>query len=240
MMTSLASAERPNLDTADLSPSVAARLACRTGMASSTAGVANGYVQGNLAILPEKLAASFHRFCQLNPKPCPVIGMSDVGNPHIPALGLDLDIRTDLPRYRVWRDGEVVEEPTDIKARWRDDLVAFVIGCSFSFEEALRADGLPFMPPPPDTYFEKIDARLPEHGEDVARLKRDGILIDGEGVVEGGLTKVLLQIFSANAIGPIFFEFIQRKGDEGFGEGNFKALFESIEADQIERGVLRA
>ena len=88
-------------------------------------------VQGNLAILPEKLAASFHRFCQLNPKPCPIIGMSDVGDPRIPALGIDLDIRTDLPRYRVWRDGEVVEEPTDIMAHWRDDLVAFVIGCSY-------------------------------------------------------------------------------------------------------------
>ena len=83
------------------------------------------------------------------------------------------------------------------------------------------------------TYFEKIDARLPQHGEDVARLQRDGILIDGEGVVDGGQTKVLLQIFSANAIGPIFFEFIQRKGDDGFGEGNFKALFELIEEDQI-------
>jgi 4-hydroxyphenylpyruvate dioxygenase len=104
--------------------------------------------------------------------------------------------------------------------------------------EKLRADGLPFMPPPPVTYFEKIDARLPKHGEDVARLQKNGILIDGEGVVEGGETKVLLQLFSANAIGPIFFEFIQRKGDDGFGEGNFKALFESIEEDQIRRGVL--
>lgn len=104
--------------------------------------------------------------------------------------------------------------------------------------EKLRADGLPFMPPPPDTYFEKIDTRLPKHGEDVARLRKNGILIDGEGVVDGGHTKVLLQIFSANAIGPIFFEFIQRKGDDGFGEGNFKALFESIEEDQIRRGVL--
>jgi 4-hydroxyphenylpyruvate dioxygenase len=104
--------------------------------------------------------------------------------------------------------------------------------------EKLRADGLPFMPAPPETYFEKIDARLPKHGEDVPRLQKNGILIDGEGVVEGGETKVLLQIFSANAIGPIFFEFIQRKGDDGFGEGNFKALFESIEEDQIRRGVL--
>jgi len=104
--------------------------------------------------------------------------------------------------------------------------------------ETLRAAGLPFMPSPPGTYFEKIDTRLPKHGEDVARLQRNGILIDGEGVVDGGHTKVLLQIFSANAIGPIFFEFIQRKGDDGFGEGNFKALFESIEEDQIRRGVL--
>lgn len=104
--------------------------------------------------------------------------------------------------------------------------------------ERLRADGLPFMPSPPDTYFERVDARLPGHGEDLARLQKNGILIDGEGVVDGGHTKVLLQIFSANAIGPIFFEFIQRKGDEGFGEGNFKALFESIEEDQIRRGVL--
>jgi 4-hydroxyphenylpyruvate dioxygenase len=106
--------------------------------------------------------------------------------------------------------------------------------------EKLRADSLPFMPSPPPTYFEKIDARLPKHGEDIARLQRNGILIDGEGVVAGGHTKVLLQIFSANAIGPIFFEFIQRKGDDGFGEGNFKALFESIEEDQIRRGVLSA
>src|ERR1043166_79565 len=73
-----------------LTPSVAARHACRAGMASSTAGGANGFVQGNLAILPEQLAASFHRFCQLNPKPCPIIGMSDVGSPRIPSLGLDL------------------------------------------------------------------------------------------------------------------------------------------------------
>jgi uncharacterized protein YcsI (UPF0317 family) len=143
-MTSAARPERDSDPAAvALSPSVAARQACRTGMASSTAGVAPGYVQGNLAILPEKLAASFHRFCQLNPKPCPVIGMSNVGDPRIPSLGVDLDIRTDLPRYRVWRDGEVVEEPTDIMSHWRDDLVAFVLGCSFSFEEALMADDLP-------------------------------------------------------------------------------------------------
>ena len=90
-------------------PSLQARLACRGGLAVTTAGIANGFVQGNLAILPEKLAGLFHRFCQLNPKPCPIIGISDVGCPRIPALGLDLDIRTDLPRDRVWRDGEVTD-----------------------------------------------------------------------------------------------------------------------------------
>jgi uncharacterized protein YcsI (UPF0317 family) len=120
-----------------------ARLACRAGRAETTAGLAAGHVQGNLAILPESQAAAFHRFCQLNPKPCPIIGMSDAGDPKIPSLGLDLDIRRDLPRYRVWRDGEVIEEPTDIVAHWRDDLVAFVLGCSFSFEEALLADDIP-------------------------------------------------------------------------------------------------
>src|SRR5262245_56679927 len=125
----------------DALPSRRARLAYRAGESGSTAGVAPGFVQGNLAILPAEYASDFHRFCQLNPKPCPIIGMSDVGNPHIPALGADLDIRTDVPRYRVWRDGEVADEATDILAYWRDDLVTFVIGCSYSFEEALLEDG---------------------------------------------------------------------------------------------------
>jgi len=106
--------------------------------------------------------------------------------------------------------------------------------------ETLIGRGVDFMPAPNPVYYSRIDRRLPGHGEDLARLKANGILIDGEGVVEGGFTKVLLQRFGKTAIGPIFFEFIQRKGDEGFGEGNFKALFESIEEDQIRRGVLKA
>jgi 4-hydroxyphenylpyruvate dioxygenase len=111
--------------------------------------------------------------------------------------------------------------------------------------EQLRANGLPFMPSPPATYYEKIDTRVPGHGEDIARLQTNGILLDGEGAValgekEGRMSKVLLQIFSGTLLGPIFFEFIQRKGDDGFGEGNFRALFESIEEDQIRRGVLAA
>lgn len=111
--------------------------------------------------------------------------------------------------------------------------------------EALRTAGLGFMPPPPDTYYARVDERVPGHGEDLARLRRDGILIDGEGAIAvgddtGKMTKVLLQIFSATVIGPIFFEFIQRKGDEGFGEGNFSALFRAIEEDQVRRGVIAA
>ena len=83
-------------------------------------------------------------------------------------------------------------------------------------------------------------ARVTDHGEPIERMRRHGILIDGEGVVGGGETRILLQIFSKTVIGPIFFEFIQRKGDDGFGEGNFRALFESIEEDQVRRGVLPA
>lgn len=112
-------------------------------------------------------------------------------------------------------------------------------GCHdiYASVELLRKNGLEFMPAPPDTYYKRVDDRLPNHGESVEKLKQNSILIDGEGVVDGGMTKVLLQIFSKTVIGPIFFEFIQRKGDDGFGEGNFKALFESIEEDQIQRGV---
>lgn len=105
--------------------------------------------------------------------------------------------------------------------------------------DKLAANGLKFMPGPPETYYDMSHARVNGHDEPIERMKKHGILIDGEGVVNGGMTKILLQIFSKTVIGPIFFEFIQRKGDEGFGEGNFRALFESIEQDQIKRGVLK-
>ncbi len=127
----------------DVQTPLGARLAARhDGYRGDTAGFAPGYVQGNLAILPAELANEFLRFCQLNPKPCPIIGMAEIGSPRPPALGADLDIRTDLPGYRVWKDGVLVDEPTDILSWWRDDLVTFVIGCSFSFEAALIEDGL--------------------------------------------------------------------------------------------------
>jgi uncharacterized protein YcsI (UPF0317 family) len=120
------------------------RHACRAGIFDgATAGVAPGYVQGNLAILPRDWADEFLRFCNANPKPCPVLAVSEQGDPSLPSLGEDLDIRTDLPRYRVWRDGEIVDEPQDVRSVWRDDLVTFVIGCSFSFEEALQQADVP-------------------------------------------------------------------------------------------------
>lgn len=106
--------------------------------------------------------------------------------------------------------------------------------------DEIATRGVKFMPSPPKTYYAQSHDRVPGHTEPLDRMMKHGILIDGEGVVDGGETKILLQIFSKTVVGPIFFEFIQRKGDDGFGEGNFKALFESIEADQIARGVLKA
>jgi 4-hydroxyphenylpyruvate dioxygenase len=103
--------------------------------------------------------------------------------------------------------------------------------------DLLREADVPLMTAPRDTYYEMLAERLPGHGEDVAQLQMRGILLDGS--TEGGHKRLLLQIFSETLLGPVFFEFIQRKGDEGFGEGNFKALFESLERDQIRRGVLK-
>ncbi len=102
--------------------------------------------------------------------------------------------------------------------------------------DRLRARGVPFMASPPDTYYEMLDERLPGHGEPVDELKKRGILLDGS--TTDGDPRLLLQIFSATLLGPVFFEFIQRKRDDGFGEGNFKALFESIERDQVRRGIV--
>ena len=94
------------------------------------------------------------------------------------------------------------------------------------------------MTAPPATYYEMLAERLPGHGEDVRELQARGILLDG--TTEGGQKRLLLQIFSQTLLGPVFFEFIERKGDDGFGEGNFKALFESMERDQLRRGVIEA
>ena len=110
----------------------------------------------------------------------------------------------------------------------------------YTATDAIADLGLKFMPKPPMAYYTLSKTRVQGHAEPIDALAKHGILIDGEGVVDGGETRILLQIFSKTVIGPIFFEFIQRKGDDGFGEGNFRALFESIEQDQIDRGVLVA
>lgn len=115
--------------------------------------------------------------------------------------------------------------------------IAFACDDLIACWDRLKALGLPFMTPPPDTYYEMLKERLPGHGEPVDELRRRGILIDGS---TEGEPRLLLQIFSEALVGPIFFEFIQRKKDEGFGEGNFQALFESMERDQLRRGALAA
>ena len=108
-----------------------------------TAGVARGYVQANLVILPSDYAFDFLRFCVRNPKPCPVLEVTDVGSPEPSVAARGADLRVDLPRYRVYENGQLVDEPTDIRSYWRDDLVSFLLGCSFTFETALLAAGLP-------------------------------------------------------------------------------------------------
>lgn len=119
------------------------RTACRRGEFSGhTSGIVPRHVQGNLVILPRSDAEDFLRYCQRNPKPCPVLAVSEPGDPALPALGAGIDIRRDLPRYRVWRDGVLTDEPTEVAALWRADLVSIVLGCSFSFEQALMDEGI--------------------------------------------------------------------------------------------------
>jgi 4-hydroxyphenylpyruvate dioxygenase len=117
--------------------------------------------------------------------------------------------------------------------------IAMSTGNIYETVRRLRANKVELMAPPPDTYYDMLAERLPGHGEDVARLKELGILLDGSPTHDGKGGGLLLQIFTQTMVGPIFFEIIQRKGDEGFGEGNFRALFESIERDQVKRGVLK-
>jgi uncharacterized protein YcsI (UPF0317 family) len=122
----------------------AVRAEIRNGRYSKhTAGLAAGKLQCNLAIVPEDVALDFLRFCQRNPKPCPVVAVSDTGNPFIPTLGPDIDIRTDVPQYHIYRDGALSEETGDLTALWRDDLVTVALGCSFTFENALIEAGIP-------------------------------------------------------------------------------------------------
>jgi uncharacterized protein YcsI (UPF0317 family) len=120
------------------------RLDARSGrLDGHTSGAAEGFVQGNVAIVPAAVAPEFEAYCRANHQPCPLLAVSRPGDPALPQLGQDIDIRTDLPRYRIYRDGAVAGETTDIASLWRDDLVTFVIGCSFTFERALQQAGIP-------------------------------------------------------------------------------------------------
>jgi uncharacterized protein YcsI (UPF0317 family) len=151
----------------------------------ATAGLAPGRVQANLVILPAALAEDFGRYCAANPKPCPVLARSQAGEPSFPTLGVDIDLRTDLPRYRVWRRGELVEEPEDIRRYWRDDLVAFAIGCSFTFEHLLMDAG--------------IRLRHVEQGRNVA-MYRTSIPTAPAGVFRGPLVVSMRPLRPADAI----------------------------------------
>ncbi|MBV0914261.1 putative hydro-lyase [Anianabacter salinae] len=120
----------------------------RTAIRSSaykghTAGLGSGYLQANVVILPKAQALDFMRFCQRNPKPCPLVGVSDTGDPMMRFLGRDIDIRRDVPAYSIFRDGQLSGTATDISDVWTDDLVAFALGCSFTFEHALIRAGIP-------------------------------------------------------------------------------------------------
>jgi uncharacterized protein YcsI (UPF0317 family) len=128
----------------DLSDPVQVRRAIRVGIFKGfTNGVAPGYMQGNLVIVPEKHAANFERYCRNNPRPCPLLGISEPGNPRIPALAEDMDLRTDIGEYRIFRNGSAIGTATDIRELWQNDFVAFVLGCSFSFEQELMKAGIP-------------------------------------------------------------------------------------------------
>ena len=163
-----------------------ARLLMRQGRYNGhTAGMAPGHVQGNLVVLPQAQAGDFLRFCQRNSQACPLLAVSEPGDTCPPGLGQDLDIRSDLPRYRLWRGGVLVDEPVDVTHLWRDDLVSFVIGCSFSFEQALLEAG--------------VALRHVDQGRNVA-MYRTSISTTPAGVFHGPLVVSMRPLTAANAI----------------------------------------
>ncbi len=162
------------------------RAACRSGAYSGhTSGLAERHVQGNLVILPRALAADFLLFCQRNPKPCPLLAVGEPGDPSLPALGAGIDLRSDLPQYRIWRHGQLVAEPGDVTALWQDDFVSFVLGCSFSFEQALMDDG--------------IRLRHVDQGRNVAMF-RTHLPTVAAGPFSGPLVVTMRPLSAANAI----------------------------------------
>jgi uncharacterized protein YcsI (UPF0317 family) len=150
-----------------------------------TSGLADSHVQANLVILPKQQADGFLLFCQRNPKPCPLLTVSEPGDFRLSTLGADLDVRTDVPLYRVWKSGELIDEPSDIKSVWRDDLVTFAIGCSFSFEQALLDGGLPL--------------RHVAQGKNVA-MYRSNIATQAAGLFSGPMVVSMRPMKAADAI----------------------------------------
>jgi len=172
----------------DLSPTELRRLIRAGQYTCDTTGLAMGYIQGNLAILPSKYALDFATFCQRNPKPCPLIAVSEAGSTSLPTLAHNFDVRTDVSKYRVFRNGEAVEEVTYITDYWRDDFVAFVLGCSYSFEEALLSAGLPL--------------RHIDLGREVAAYETN-IATTKSGPFEGGMVCSMRPFKPADAIRAI-------------------------------------
>ena len=124
-------------------PVAEVREAIRSGRyGAHTAGLGAGFLQANIAILPQEFSLDFMRFCQRNPKPCPLVGVSDTGNPELFTMGHDIDIRTDVPAYNIYKFGRLESTVDDIRNFWKEDLVAFALGCSFTFESALQSEGI--------------------------------------------------------------------------------------------------
>lgn len=169
----------------DSSPADVRRAARSGGFSGHTSGLAQRHVQGNLVVLPAAHAGDFLRFCQRNPKPCPLLAVGEPGDPALPTLGTGIDIRHDLPRYRVWRHGRLDAEPTDIAALWQGDFVSFVLGCSFSFEQALMDEG--------------IRLRHVEQGRNVAMF-RTSLPTEAAGPFSGPLVVTMRPLKAADAI----------------------------------------
>jgi len=149
------------------------RAQCRKGdFTSPTAGLARGFVQANLVIVPAEFAYDFLLFCQRNPKPCPILEVLDKGSPLTRFIAQDADLRTDLPKYRVYESDKIIDEPTNINKYWRDDLVSFLLGCSFTFDRALKKNGIP--------------VRHEDEGRNVP-MYRTNIACKGAGVFQGPL-----------------------------------------------------
>ncbi|MGH3513509.1 MAG: putative hydro-lyase [Pseudonocardiaceae bacterium] len=164
----------------------AIREQARTGaLTGPTPGLALGYVQANLVVVPRDLAFDFLLFCQRNPKPCPLLEVIEAGQTEPTATAPGADVRTDLPRYRVYRNGELVDEPTDLLSYWRDDLVTFLIGCSFTFENALLQAGVPI--------------RHIEEGVNVP-MYRTSILCRGAGAFHGNMVVSMRPLTPAQAV----------------------------------------